>query len=80
MFTLYDVEDDRIVVRSADSGDIARVFRLLGYDLPVPTGTRINSIYVTILKETLTGENSHAKINDPGDDSHQEWVEPELPF
>jgi len=79
MFTLYEVDDDRLVVRSADSGDIARVFRLLNYDLPVPTGTRINAIYVTILKETLTEENSNAKINDPQREPDPE-PEPELPF
>jgi len=79
MFTLYEVDDDRLVVRSADSGDIARVFRLLNYDLPVPTGTRINAIYVTILKETLTDENSNAKINDPQHEPGAE-SEPELPF
>jgi len=79
MFTLYEVEDDRIVVRSADSGDIARVFRLLNYDLPVPSGTRINAIYVTILKETLTEENFNAKINDTRPEPECE-SEPELPF
>jgi len=68
-----------VVVRSADSGDIARVFRLLGYDLPVPAGTRINSIYVTIYKETLTAENSNAKINDPQPEPDHE-ADPELPF
>lgn len=79
MFTLYEVDDDRLVVRSADSGDIARVFRLLNYDLPVPSGTRINAIYVTILKETLTEENCNAKINDPQHEPAGE-LQSELPF
>lgn len=64
MFTIYEVEDDRIVVRSADSGDIARVFRLLNYDLPIGNGVRINSVYVTILKEDLTEENHNAKLTE----------------
>lgn len=65
MFTLYEVEDDRLIVRSADPGDIARVFRLLHYDLPLPTGTRINSVYVTILREDLTGQINSTNINEP---------------
>jgi len=79
MFTLYEVDDEAIVVRSSDSGDIARVFRLLGYDLPVPSGTRITDVYVTIHKQALTGETSNAKINN---DQHEPDFEldPELPF
>jgi len=79
MFTLYSVDDGELVVRSADSGDIARVFRLLNYDLPLPNGCRINAVYVTILRTPLTGENSHAKINDPQREPDTE-AELELPF
>lgn len=79
MFTLYSTDEDELVVRSADPGDIARIFRLLGYDLPVPSGVRICSVYVTIHKQTLTEENSHAKINeDWGDSSASDELE--LPF
>lgn len=79
MFTLYSVDDESLVVRSADPGDIGRVFRLLNYDLPVPSGTRINAVYVTILKTLLTEENSNAKINEPRHEPDSE-PEPELPF
>jgi len=80
MFTLYSVDDGELVVRSADPGDIARVFRLLNYDLPVPNGCRINAVYVTILRETLTGESSNAKINndqpEPDSGAQLELIKP----
>jgi len=78
-WTLRAVEDDQLTVGSEDSGDIARVFRLLKYDLPVPSGTRITAVFVTIFKQTLTEVDSHAKITSRGDDSDSE-LEPELPF
>lgn len=79
MFTLYEVDDDHIVVRSADSGDIARVFRLLNYDLPVPSGTRLNSVYVTIYREPLDKQDSHDE-NEQGSGDAISELEPELPF
>jgi len=73
------VEDDSITLQTEDSGDIGRVFRLLGYDLPIESGTRITHVFVTIHKQVLTERNSHAKITSRGDDPASE-PEPELPF
>jgi len=78
MFTLRAVEDDQIVLGSDDSGDIGRVFRLLGYDLPIDNGTRIDYVFVTICKTRLTEGASNAKINDPRDDSSV--TQDDLPF
>jgi len=79
MFTLRAVDDEQITVGSNDSGDIARIFRLLGYDLPIERGTRIEYVFVTIYKTLLTAENSNAKISNdqPELDS---GAQPELPF
>jgi len=79
MFTLALVEDDHIVVSSADSGDIARVFRLVGYDLPVPNGTRITHVAITIYKDSLTEENFNAKSTYPEHEPDSD-AGSELPF
>lgn len=76
MFTLRAVEDDYIVLASRDSGDIARVFRLLGYDLPIPSGRRVPEVHVTIFKEELT-ENV---CNDTSQEHGKRELQPELPF
>jgi len=75
MFTLYSVDDEQLVVRSADPGDIARIFRLLHYDLPVPSATRINAVYVTIIRETLTEQNSNANSDYPRHESQLDVFE-----
>jgi len=79
MFTLSLIEDDHIVLASGDSGDIARVFRLVGYDLPVPNGTRITHVAITIYKDHLTEENSNAKSTYPPHELDRE-ADLELPF
>jgi len=78
MFTLRAVEDDQITLGSEDSGDIARVFRLLGYDLPIDPGTRIDYVFVTIYKTLLTEGASNAKITRPRADP-TETID-DLPF
>lgn len=78
MFTLYQVDDGELVVRSADPGDIARVFRLLNYDLPVPSGCRITDIYVTIHKQHLTEQNLNTNSTLPQHECSD--VQDELPF
>jgi len=78
MFTIRAVEDDQLTIGSEDSGDIARVFRLIRYDLPVDRSIRITAVFVTIYKETLTAGDSHAKITSSQHEPHQ--GDPELPF
>lgn len=80
MFTLYSVDDGELVVRSSDPADIGRVFRLLNYDLPVPSGTVIHDVYVTIHKSLLTEGESHAKINEDRGDPTEFADNLELPF
>jgi len=79
MFTVRQIEDEHITLGSEDSGDIARVFRLVGFDLPAPKHIRITAIFVTIVKETLDTQNFHAKITEDRGDPDAE-LEPELPF
>lgn len=78
-FTLRAVEDDLIALGSSDPGDIGRVFRLLGYDLPVDPGTRITYVCVTIAKETLTAGSARTNLQlerpEPDADTQDE-----LPF
>jgi len=78
-WTVRVIEDEFIVLGSEDAADIGRVFRLLQYDLPVDSGTRITTVYVTIHKEILTEENFNAKINDPQREPDS-GARDELPF
>jgi len=77
-WTIRAVDDEQITLGSNDSGDIARVFRLLGYDLPIDPGTRLEYVFVTIYKTTLTEGASHARITSTGDDSSV--TQDDLPF
>jgi len=79
MFTVRLIEDDHVTLASEDSGDIARVFRLLKYDLPVPNGTRITHVAITIYKDPLTEQKSNAKSTYPQHEPDSD-AEDEFPF
>lgn len=77
MFTPYEFDDDSMTLRSEDPGDIARVLRMLGIELPRRIA-RPTAIYVTIHQPLLTEENCHAKINEDSADASSDTLE--LPF
>lgn len=66
MFTLFEVDDGMIELVSRDSGDFARVFRLLNFDVPLPSKHGIQAVKVTIFRESLDKEDLHAKTQEGG--------------
>jgi len=67
-FSPFEFEEDYVVFRSWDPGDIARVLRLLNVEFPSSL-RRPSEVRVTIIRDPLTEEICNAKINeDAGDD------------
>lgn len=66
VFTLKEVDDGYIVLKSTDPGDFARVFRLLDFDVPVPSKHGIYEVNVVILRGTLDTEDLYAKTQEGG--------------